>query len=81
MPIAVINKKSNPTLNINRIKSKKEILAHKQALNLETNGTLKCLKSSIAKHKENEKKMYKTIIGIQLWLILKVLANKNDLIV
>ena len=51
-----------------------------QTLNLETNGTLTCLKSSLAKHQENvKKKMYKKIIGIQL--ILKVLANKNDLIV
>ena len=30
-----------------------------QTLNLETNGTLKCLKSSLAKHQENVKKMCK----------------------
>ena len=37
-----------------------------EKLNLETNGTLKCLKYSLAKHQENVKKMYKKIIGIQL---------------
>ena len=66
LSIAVINKKSDPTFNIGRIKSNKEILAHMQKLNLETNGTLKCLKSSLAKHQENAKKMYKKITRIQL---------------
>ena len=66
LSITVINKKFDPTLNIDRMKSKKEILAHVQTLNLETNGTLKCLKSSLAKHQGNVKKMYKKIIGIQL---------------
>ena len=46
LSIAAINKKSDLTLNIDRIKSKKEILAHMQTLNLETNGTLKCLGSN-----------------------------------
>ena len=58
LPIAVINKKSDPTLNIDRIKSKKEILGHMQILNLETNGTLKFFKSSLAKNQENVRKMY-----------------------
>ena len=66
LSITVINKKSDPTFNIDRIKSKKEILAHMQTLNLETNGTLKCLKSSLTKHQENVKRPYKKIIGIQL---------------
>ena len=53
----MINKKSDPTLNIDRIKSKKKKkIAHMQTLNLETNGTLTCLKSSLAKHQENVKK-------------------------
>ena len=52
-----------------------------QTLNLETNGTLKCLKSSLAKHQENEKKCLKKIVGIQLRLTLKALTNKNNLIV
>ena len=50
LSIAAINKKSNPLLNIDRIKSEKEILAQMQTINLETNGTLKCLKSILAKH-------------------------------
>ena len=37
-----------------------------QTLNLETNGTLKCLKSSLTKHQENVKRLYKKIIRIQL---------------
>ena len=59
LSIAVMNKKSDSTFNIDRIKGKKEILAHIQTLNLETNGTLKCLKPSLAKHQENVKKIYK----------------------
>ena len=37
-----------------------------QALNLEINGTLKCLKSSLAKHPENVKECIKKIIGIRM---------------
>ena len=44
----------------------KKKLAHMQTLNLEANGTLKCLKISFAKHQQNIKKMYKKIIGIEL---------------
>ena len=33
-----------------------------QTLNLETNGTLKCLKSSLIKHQENVKRLYKKIV-------------------
>ena len=51
---------------MDRIKSKKDILVHMQALNLETNGTLKCLKSNLAKYQENVQKMYKKMIGIPL---------------
>ena len=57
----------------------KKNLAHMQTLNLETICTFKSLKPSLAKH-EKSQKMYKKIIGIQLWLILKVLVNKKDLI-
>ena len=63
LSIAVINNKFDPTFNIDRIKSNKEIL---QTLNLETNGTLKCLKSGLTKHQENVKKMYKKITEIQM---------------
>ena len=49
LSIALINKKPDPTFNVDRIKSKKEILAHMQKLNWETIGILKCLKSSLAK--------------------------------
>ena len=56
LSITVINKKFDPTLQIDRMKSKKYILAHVQTLNLETNGTLKYLKSSLAKHQGNVKK-------------------------
>ena len=66
LSIAVINNKFDPTFNIDRIKSNKEILARMQTLNLETNGTLKCLKSSLTKHQENVKKLYKKITEIQL---------------
>ena len=58
LSIAVINKKSDPTFNIDRIKNKKEILADMLTLNLETDVTLKCLKSSLGKHQETVKKMY-----------------------
>ena len=52
LSIAVINKKYEPKLNIDRVTSKKEIFSA-----YATNGTLN-LKSSLAKHQENVKKMY-----------------------
>ena len=56
--INVIDNKSNPTVTIDKIRSKKDIIAVMELVNIESTGALKVCKSRLSSYQEKTKKLY-----------------------